>query len=164
MENLEFTRCGDESCRCAYDAEDGWDGQQNATFRNIRCHDNPNGDFTICCGHDFVFDGCNMRMWVMARGQSTLFRGCTFPSADFDCTWKTRTMYSRFENCRFLNGLSLGTDETAERKDLDWEIVLTDTELKGTPEKPFKLKLGKTGRLRNCKVICPASPAPAAEK
>ena len=151
MEGLSFDHCGDESCQCAYDAEDGWDLMQNATFRNIRCHDNPNGDFTICCGHDFVFENCDMGIWVAERGQSTLLRNNTFRRATFDCTWKNKTMYTRFENNRFVDSLYLGTDPfTARLKTIDWEITLTDTELKGTPEKPLHLWVRKTGRLRNC--------------
>lgn len=151
MEDLAFDHCGDESCQCAYDAEDGWDLMQNATFRNIRCRDNPNGDFTICCGHDFVFENCDMSIWIAERGQSTLLRNNTFRRATFDCTWKTRTMYTRFENNRFVDSLYLGTDPfTARLKTIDWEITLTDTELKGTPGKPLRLWVRKTGRLRNC--------------
>ena len=124
---------------------------QNATFRNIRCRDNPNGDFTICCGHDFVFENCDMSIWVAERGQSTLLRNNTFRRATFDCTWKNKTMYTRFENNRFVDSLYLGTDPfTARLKTIDWEITLTDTKLKGTPERPLHLWVRKTGRLRDC--------------
>ena len=152
FENLEIRKSGDESCMCAFDAEDGWDGMQNITFRNIRCADNPNGDFKVLCGHDFTFEKCRMRIWLAPRAQSTLLRDCDFDCARLDCTWKTRGMYTRAENCRFGSQLILGMDENRRRKDFDWEIVLDNAELKGTPEKPFDLSLRQTGRLRNCRL------------
>ena len=154
FENLEFHHCGDESCRCAYDAEDGWDGQQNHTFRNIRTHDNPNGNFTICCSHDFVFEDCDFSIWTWTRAQSTLFRNCIFRKANLTCKSRMRSMYTRIENCRFTEGLELGVgknDRKNPNQKFDWEIVLADTELRGTPEKPFALTVGLAGRLRDCK-------------
>lgn len=56
VENCEFTKCGQSSAKCAYDAEDGWDMMQDVTFRNLNFHDNPNNEFLTCAGHNFIVE------------------------------------------------------------------------------------------------------------
>ena len=154
FEDIEIARCGDESCRCASDAEDGWDGMQNMTYRNVRCHDNPNGDFTVCCGHSFVYENCSMRFSVNQRVHSALFRNCTINGGTWDCLTLTRDGYKRFENNTFVRGITLGTPKwSIERKKVptDWEIVLNDAVFKGkSAADPMRVEVGLTGRYRNC--------------
>ena len=154
FEEVEIARCGDESCRCASDAEDGWDGMQNMTYRRINCHDNPNGDFTVCCGHSFVYEDCSMRFSVNQRVHSALFRNCTIRGGNWDCLTLTRDGYKRFENNTFVRGITLGTPKwLVERKKVptDWEIVLNDAVFKGkSKDEPMRVEVGETGRYRNC--------------
>ena len=154
FEDIEIARCGDESCRCASDAEDGWDGMQNMTFRRINCHDNPNGDFTVCCGHSFVYENCSMRFNVNQRVHSALFRNCTIKGGSWNCLTLTRDGYKRFENNTFVRGITLGTPSWYFKRHAiktDWEIVLNDAAFKGkSAEEPMRVEAGLTGRYRNC--------------
>lgn len=155
FEDIDITRSGDESCRCASDAEDGWDGMQNMTFRRIRCHDNPNGDFTVCCGHSFVYEDCDMRFWVMQRVHSAVFRRCRIRGGTWDCLTLTRDGYKRFEdNVYDCKSICIGTPaDIVQRKKVepDWELVLDGGVFKGkSAEEPMMVTAGQTGRFRNC--------------
>ncbi len=155
FENIDITRCGDESCRCASDAEDGWDGMQNMTFRRIKCHGNPNGDFTVCCGHSFVYEDCDMRFGVNQRVHSAVFRRCKIRGGTWDCLTLTRDGYKRFEDNVYDCGyICIGTpaDIVARKKvDPDWELVLNGGVFKGkSAEEPMSVTVGQTGRFRDC--------------
>ena len=155
FEDIDIARCGDESCRCASDAEDGWDGMQNMTFRRVTCHDNPNGDFTVCCGHSFVYENCAMRWWMWQRVHSPLVRNCTVKGGTWDCLTRTRNGYTRFENNTYVGReFSLGTpaNEIARKKVApDWEIVLDGGVFRGAGTNALmKVTVGETGRFRNC--------------
>ena len=155
FEDIDISRSGDESCRCASDAEDGWDDMQNMTFRRVTCHDNPNGDFTVCCGHSFVYENCSMRWWMWQRVHSPLVRNCTVKGGEWDCLTRTRNGYTRFENnvydCRAIR---LGTQaDVAVRKKVtpDWEIVLDGGTFRGADTNaPMRVSAELTGRFRNC--------------
>ena len=155
FEDIDITRCGDESCRCASDAEDGWDGMQNMTFRRIRCHGNPNGDFTVCCGHSFVYEDCDMRFWILQRVHSALFRRCRIKGGTWDCLTLTRDGYKRFEDNTYEGtSICIGTpaDIVARKKvEPDWEIVLDGGTFKGkSADEPMTVTAGQTGRFRAC--------------
>lgn len=70
VEDCEFTRSGQNSAKCAYDAEDGWDMMQDVTFRRLNFHNNPMNDFLTCAGHNFIvedmIDG-NVHIWERTR-------------------------------------------------------------------------------------------------
>ena len=72
FENIEFVGCGQASAKCAFDAEDGWDGMQDVTFRNLNFHDNPNNNFLTCAGHNFIIEDCplitKIYIWGRTRG------------------------------------------------------------------------------------------------
>ena len=72
FENIEFVGCGQASAKCAFDAEDGWDGMQDVTFRNLNFHDNPNNNFLTCAGHNFIIEDCplitKIYIWARTRG------------------------------------------------------------------------------------------------
>ncbi len=159
FEDIEISRSGDESCRCASDAEDGWDGMQNMTFRRIRCHDNPNGDFTVCCGHSFVYEDCSMGFGVNQRVHSALFRNCTVKGGTWDCLTLSRDGYKRFENNVYEGGkggraITIGTpaDIIARKKVVpDWELVLDRGVFRGkSTDEPLTVVVGQTGRFRAC--------------
>ena len=46
--DIEFTRNGQTAAFCALDAEDGWDGMQDTTFRRLNFHDNYKNEFLTC--------------------------------------------------------------------------------------------------------------------
>jgi len=155
FDGIDISYSGDESCRCASDAEDGWDGMQNFTYRNVRCHDNPNGDFTVCCGHSFVYEKCDMRWWFWQRVHSPVIRDSIVRGGTFDCLTRTRNGYTRFENNTYdLSKLTLGTaDSVIKQKGVtpDWEIVLDGAVIKGkSKESPATVTAHKTGRFRAC--------------
>ena len=155
FEDIDITRSGDESCRCASDAEDGWDGMQNMTFRRVNCHDNPNGEFTVCCGHSFVYEDCTARFGVNQRVHSAIWRRCRIKGGTWDCLTLTRDGYKRFEDNTYVGGaICIGTPaEIVARKkvDPDWEVVLNGGVFKGkSAEEPMSVTVGRTGRFRDC--------------
>ena len=155
FEDIDISRCGDEGCRCASDTEDGWDGSQNYTYRRITCHDNPHGDFTVCCGHDFTYEDCNMRIWAMRRVGGACYRNCTLKGGEFECRYRSRLHAVRFENCRFTRDVQIGSSKKDDKKidQADWEIVLNGAEIAGAdPAKPISVTAGTTGRIRNCTI------------
>lgn len=56
FENIEISNSGQASANCALDAEDGWDGMQDVTFRNMIFHDNPSNNWLVCAGHNFIIE------------------------------------------------------------------------------------------------------------
>ena len=56
FEDIEFTRNGQSGAYSAMDAEDGWDGMQDVTFRRLNFHDNHRNDFLTCSGHNFIVE------------------------------------------------------------------------------------------------------------
>lgn len=77
VESCEFSKCGQSSAKCAYDAEDGWDMMQDVTFKALNFHDNPNNNFLTCAGHNFVVDGqVSGKMYIWERTRSLVLRNC----------------------------------------------------------------------------------------
>lgn len=72
FENIEFVGCGQSSANCAFDAEDGWDGMQDVTFRNLNFHDNPANNWLVCAGHNFIIEDSpritSIYAWGRCRG------------------------------------------------------------------------------------------------
>lgn len=56
FDTIEISNSGQCSAKCALDAEDGWDGMQDVTFRNMIFHDNPSNNWLVCAGHNFVIE------------------------------------------------------------------------------------------------------------
>ena len=105
VENCEFTKCGQSSAKCAYDAEDGWDMMQDVTFRKLNFHDNPNNNFLTCAGHNFVIeDMIDGKVHFWERTNSYVVRNCNnLSSAYLGHTSRKRSGYVRFCN-NTING------------------------------------------------------------
>lgn len=73
--SCEFTKCGQSSAKCAYDAEDGWDMMQDVTFKALDFHDNPNNEFLTCAGHNFIVDNMiNGDVYIWERTKDFIIR------------------------------------------------------------------------------------------
>ena len=72
FDNIEVSNSGQTSANCALDAEDGWDGMQDATFKALNFHDNPLNNFLVCAGHNFVIEDSpkinTIYVWGRCRG------------------------------------------------------------------------------------------------
>ena len=71
VEDCEIKRSGQSGAFCGFDAEDGWDGMQDVTYRRLNFHDNYRNDFLTCAGHNFIIDGQlqgNIHIWERTRG------------------------------------------------------------------------------------------------
>lgn len=78
VESCEFTKCGQTSANCAYDAEDGWDMMQDVTFRKLNFHDNPSNEFLTCAGHNFIIeDMINGKVYIWGRTKDLVLRNST---------------------------------------------------------------------------------------
>lgn len=132
VENCEFTRCGQSSAKCAYDAEDGWDQMQDVTFRNLNFHDNPNNDFLTCAGHNFVIENMKAgKVYFWERTNSYVVRNCdNIDSANLGHTTRQRTGYVRFYNNTVNGNISIGA---AEEND-NWPLTIKDCTINGRAE------------------------------
>lgn len=75
FEDCEFTRSGQNSANCAFDAEDGWDMMQDVTFRRFNFYDNPNNEFLTCAGHNFILeDMINGKVYIWERTKDFVLR------------------------------------------------------------------------------------------
>ena len=70
VKDCTITNSGQSSATCAYDAEDGWDGMQDAFFENFTITECPHNGFLTCAGHNFVVNNMKadgMYMWERTR-------------------------------------------------------------------------------------------------
>lgn len=132
VENCEFTRCGQSSAKCAYDAEDGWDQMQDVTFRNLNFHDNPNNDFLTCAGHNFVIENMKSgKVYFWERTNSYVVRNCdNITSATLGHTTRRRSGYARFYDNTVNGNINIGA---AEEND-NWPLIVKDCNINGRAE------------------------------
>lgn len=132
VENCEFTRCGQSSAKCAYDAEDGWDMMQDVTFRKLNFHDNPNNDFLTCAGHNFIIENMiDGKVYFWERTNSYVVRNCNnLDSASLGHTSRKRSGYTRFYNNTINGNITIGA---AEEND-DWPLTVKDCSINGRAE------------------------------
>lgn len=52
-----FTKCGQSSAKCAFDAEDGWDMMHDFYMTNTVFENNYQNDWLTCAGHNFLLEG-----------------------------------------------------------------------------------------------------------
>ena len=132
VENCEFTKCGQSSAKCAYDAEDGWDMMQDVTFRKLNFHDNPNNDFLTCAGHNFVIEAMvDGKVHFWERTNSYVVRDCNnLDNASLGHTSRKRSGYVRFCNNTINGNISIGA---AEEND-DWPLTVKDCNINGRAE------------------------------
>lgn len=100
FENIEFVGCGQCSANCAFDAEDGWDGMQDVTFRNLNFHDNPNNNWLVCAGHNFIIEDSpritSIYAWGRCRG--LVIKNTTAKSIYIENSGILKTFNPRFYN------------------------------------------------------------------
>ena len=132
VENCEFTKCGQSSARCAYDAEDGWDMMQDVTFRDLNFYNNPNNDFLTCAGHNFVIENMKAgKIYFWERTNSYVVRNCdNLDNVSLGHTIRKRSGYVRFYNNTINGNISIGA---AEEND-DWTLTVKDCNINGRAE------------------------------
>ena len=132
VEKCEFTKCGQSSAKCAYDAEDGWDMMQDVTFRKLNFHDNPNNDFLTCAGHNFVIEAMvDGKVHFWERTNSYVVRDCNnLDSASLGHTSRKRSGYVRFYNNTVNCNITIGA---AEENDT-WSLTVKDCNIYGRAE------------------------------
>ena len=132
VENCEFTKCGQSSAKCAYDAEDGWDQMQDVTFRNLNFHDNPNNDFLTCAGHNFVIENMKAgKVYFWERTNSYVVRNSNnIANANLGHTSRQRTGYVRFYDNTVNGNISIGAAEDND----NWPLTVKDCNINGRAE------------------------------
>lgn len=132
VENCEFTRCGQSSAKCAYDAEDGWDQMQDVTFRNLNFHDNPNNDFLTCAGHNFVIENMKAgKVYFWERTNSYVVKNSNnISNTNLGHTSRQRTGYVRFYDNTVNGNISIGAAEDND----DWPLTIKDCNINGRAE------------------------------
>lgn len=132
VENCEFTKCGQSSARCAYDAEDGWDMMQDVTFRDLNFYNNPNNDFLTCAGHNFVIENMKAgKIYFWERTNSYVVRNSdNIAGANLGHTTRKRSGYVRFYNNTVNGNISIGATEEND----DWICVVKDCTINGRAE------------------------------
>ena len=81
VQDCVITNSGQSSATCAYDAEDGWDGMQDAFFENVRITDCPHNGFLTCAGHNFCVNNMHSdALYMWERTRWALVKNSTFDS------------------------------------------------------------------------------------
>lgn len=145
VEGCEFTRSGQASARCAYDAEDGWDMMQDVTFRNLRFHDNPANDFLTCAGHNFVVENLTGKAHIWNRTNGLVLRNSeNAVSLQIGPGRRSRTGYYRVYGNTFHGSVTISAPEKPED---DWKLVVRDSTITGRASAPGGrfVKCGITG-------------------
>ena len=113
FQDIEFTRNGQSGAFSAMDAEDGWDGMQDVTFRRLNFHDNHRNDFLTCAGHNFIVEDMiagNLHIYgrtnsfVYENNQKNNNSNLTIFSAN-----RARNGYYRVTN-NYLQSMSINSD------------------------------------------------------
>ena len=147
FEGNEFMFSGEALAKCAYDAEDGWDQMQDVYFLRNWFHDNPvNNSILTCAGHNFILEKnrCAIHFW--GRTHSPCVRDNDISSGTYYCDSRLRSGYGRFENNRYSRALTV----TGPKSHPGWDFVVSGLDLTST--NGFKLDLGPSGRLVNCRL------------
>ena len=100
FENIEISNSGQCSANCALDAEDGWDGMQDVTFRNMIFHDNPLNNWLVCAGHNFIIeDSPNIvAIYAWGRCRGLVIKNTIANSIYIENKGVMRTFIPRFYN------------------------------------------------------------------
>ena len=145
-----FTTSGEAAAKCAFDAEDGWDQMQDVYYTRNVFRENPiNNSILTCAGHNFIIEGndCDIGFW--GRTHSPCVRNNTIGKGTYACDSRLRSGYGRFSGNTYSKALVLGENK---RGVVDsWDYVLSDRDFDGG-KAGFKLEIGPSGRLMNCKV------------
>lgn len=128
--NLLVTGCTWENCgwantKCAFDAEDGWDGMQDLVFRGNTFLTNPNAEFITVGGHNFLIEDNVMKFANTARSGSLHVRNNTIKSAYFRFGPFSRSAYPRIYN-NTVEGL---TNIDTDYDDFDREYCIRENDL-----------------------------------
>lgn len=100
FENIKISNSGQCSANCALDAEDGWDGMQDVTFRNMIFHDNPLNNWLVCAGHNFIIEDSPNITAIHAYGRcrGLVIKNTTANSIYIENKGVMRTFIPRFYN------------------------------------------------------------------
>jgi len=147
IENCTFRQTGEDLAKCAFDAEDGWDGMQDVTLRNNDFRDNPNNGIVTCCGHNFTIEGNRGRLCLWERSNSFCVRSNDLEWATLKCGWRYQTGYWRYDDNAFGSRLGLGGGHVRG----DWEVILRGATFDGAGRtEPPQVSSGATGVFRDC--------------
>ena len=82
VKDCTISNSGQSSATCSYDAEDGWDGMQDAFFKNFNFVSCPNNGYLTCAGHNFVIEDSNLyKLYMWERSRWTCIRNCEMVEA-----------------------------------------------------------------------------------
>lgn len=131
VEKCEFTNCGQALANCAFDAEDGWDQMQDATFRELNFHDNPNNEFLTAAGHNFIIENMvNGKIYFGERTNSYVVKNSSnITSASLGYTSRLRSGYTRFFNSTISGGIGVNINSKSDLK-----FIIKDSTIYGRTE------------------------------
>ena len=82
VKDCTISNSGQSSATCSYDAEDGWDGMQDAFFQNFNFISCPNNGYLTCAGHNFVIEDSNLyKLYMWERSRWVCVRNCEMVEA-----------------------------------------------------------------------------------
>jgi hypothetical protein len=110
VDNCTFDNCGWELAKCAFDSEDGWDMQQDLTFRNNvfgAKKENRFNEFVTPDGVDYVVENNVMSTMIYDRTKNSVFRNNKFKKGGFVFGQHDRTLYPRAYNNTFSDMVTI---------------------------------------------------------
>ncbi len=117
VENCSFVRSGENSAKCAFDAEDGWDMMQDVWFIRNKFFKNPINEFLCCSGHNFIFEDNEARFHLWDRTNGYVVRNNEFTSAFYGAgSTRARTGLIRVSGNTYKNSVHLGNRPARPKK------------------------------------------------
>ncbi|MEO6907788.1 MAG: sugar-binding domain-containing protein [Abditibacteriaceae bacterium] len=115
VDNCTFDNCGWELAKCAFDSEDGWDMQQDLTFRNNifgAKKENRFNEFVTPDGVDYVVENNVMSTMIYDNTKSSVFRNNKFKKGAFVFGQHDGTLYPRTYNNTFSGMVTIELGRT----------------------------------------------------
>lgn len=132
--DMEFTRNGQSGAFSAMDAEDGWDGMQDVTFRNMNFHHNHRNDFLTCAGHNFIVENfIQGKLHIYGRTNSFVYENNNkqnVASLTIFANCRQRAGYYRVQNNTLVSA-SINSDGESYLKNYNWPQLIKNSTFTG---------------------------------
>ncbi len=127
VENCSFVRSGENSAKCAFDAEDGWDMMQDVWYVRNKFFKNPINEFLCCAGHNFIVEDNECRFYLWNRTNAYVVRNNEFSSATYGAgATRARTGLVRVYDNTYSGSVYIGDRPAAAKNGGDLAAAADD--------------------------------------
>ncbi len=127
VENCSFVRSGENSAKCAFDAEDGWDMMQDVWYIRNKFFKNPINEFLCCAGHNFIVEDNECRFYLWNRTNAYVVRNNQFSNATYGAgATRARSGLVRVYDNTYSGRVYIGDRPAHKKKDGDLAAAADD--------------------------------------